>query len=130
MLVSVYAKPTERLTSHTNVRRVDVSFIPYDLDWLHKLDQCLSFVPNTKHLTIKICLLQIDFDRLARILRQRVPHLTQFKCEIHALDLPIKLRRLQQYHPLFQMIDFEDIDENDLCHCEGFKLCLLGFTND
>ena len=129
MLVSAFAKTSERLTSHLNVRRVDVSFIPHDIVWLDKLDQLLSFLPNTQRLTIKVCLLQVDFDRLSRILHQRSQQLMDFKCEIHAITIPIKFRRLRRYHPLFQMIDFEEIGDDDLCHCDGLKLCLLGRRN-
>jgi hypothetical protein len=129
MLVSIYSKAPTKPVQHLSVKRLDVSFIRRDPDWLEKFDQLLSLLPNIKQLFINICVIRIDFDQLSRILKQRLIHLCYLQCEIHAIAIPIKFNNLRRYHTLFENINLEDIDDDD-CPCGGLKLCLNGKTKE
>jgi len=126
MLVSIYAKAPSKPVQHFTLKRLDASFIRQDPDWIEKFDQLLSLLPNVKRLFLDICVIRIDFDQLSRILNQRLVDLCSLKCEIHAIAIPIRFNNIQRYHPLFENIDLEDIDEDDGCQCGGLKLCLNG----
>ncbi|CAF0819223.1 unnamed protein product [Rotaria sp. Silwood1] len=125
MLVSIYAKAPSKPIESLSVTRLDVSFIRGDPEWIEKLDQLLSLLPNIKRLFIDTCVIHIDFNELSRILKQRLLHLRFFKCEIHAIAFPVLIYNVRRYHPLFENIDLQDIDDND-CRCGGIKLCLNG----
>jgi hypothetical protein len=125
MLVSVYAKAPSKPVQHLSVKRLDVSFIRYDPNWMENFDQLLSLLPNIKQLFLDICVIRIDFDQLSRILNQRLIHLCHLKCEIHANAFPAKLNNVRSYHRLFENLDLKDIDDNE-CQCTGLKLCLNG----
>jgi hypothetical protein len=123
MLVSIYAKTPSKPIQNLSVQRLTVSFIRQDSDWINKFDQLLSLLPNLQKLFLQICIIRMDFDRLSRILKQRVRHLQSLECEIHAIEIPVKFLNLQRYHPLMENIHFEDIDD---CQCGGLKLCING----
>ncbi|CAF3365854.1 unnamed protein product [Rotaria sp. Silwood1] len=89
MLVSIYAKAPSKPIESLSVTRLDVSFIRGDPEWIEKLDQLLSLLPNIKRLFIDTCVIHIDFNELSRILKQRLLHLRFFKCEIHAIAFPV-----------------------------------------
>jgi hypothetical protein len=125
MLVSIFAKAPTKPMQHLSVKRLRVSFIRHDPNWMEKLDQLLSLLPNIERIFIEICIIQIDFEQFSRILKQRLIHLCYFECEIHAVAIPIRFTSVQRYHPLFQNIHLEDVDEED-CQCGGLKLCLNG----
>lgn len=120
MLVSIYAKAPSKPVQHLSVKRLDVSFIRCDSNWLEKFDQLLSLLPNIKQLFLEICIIRVDFNQLARILRQRLNHLCYLQCEIHAIAISIKWDNIRSYHPLL-----ENIDDN-YCQCGGLKLCVNG----
>ncbi|CAF2396213.1 unnamed protein product [Rotaria sp. Silwood2] len=125
MLVSIYTTSPSKSVKNLSVKRLDVSFIRRDPDWIEKFDQLLSLLPNVKRLFIDVCVMQIDFNQLSRILRQRLIHLRYLQCEIHAIAFPIHINNIRRYHPLFENINLQNINEND-CRCNGMKLCLNG----
>jgi len=129
MLVSIYAKAPSQPIQHFTLKRLDVSFIRQDPDWIEKFDQLLSLLPNLKRLFLDTCVIRIDFDQLSRILKHRLIHLCSLKCEIHAIAISIRFDNVRRYHPLFENIDLEDIDD-DNCQCGGLKVCLNGKTKE
>ncbi|CAF3329820.1 unnamed protein product [Rotaria socialis] len=125
MLVSIYAKAPTKPIQSSSVKRLNVSFICGDPNWLDNFDHLLSLLPNIKRLFFHACVVQMDFNRLSSILNKRLLHLRYFQCEIHSIRFPIKLNTLRRYHSLFNNIDLENIDDND-CRCDGLKICING----